>query len=68
MYSVQVSVVRCMCTRTSGWWVSTLGAHAVALGAEAIGNRILDLEGRKIQAGQRAVLGRHLDLEGFFGR
>ncbi len=44
-----------------------IGPH-IELGAKAVGNRILDFQRRKIQAGQRAVLGGDLDLEGLFGR
>ena len=44
------------------------GAHAVALGTEAVSNRVLDAQGSKVQAGQRAVLGRYFNLEGFLGR
>ena len=43
-----------------------IGAHVV-LGAKAVGNRVLDLERRKIQARQRAVLRCDLDLEALPG-
>ncbi len=39
-----------------------VGAH-VELGAKTVGNRILDFQRRKIQAGQRTVLRGDLDLE-----
>ncbi|MDT4835952.1 hypothetical protein FQZ97_696320 [compost metagenome] len=44
------------------------GAHAIGLGAEAVGHGVLDAQGGEVQALQRAVLGRGLDLEGLLGR
>jgi hypothetical protein len=41
-----------------------VGAHAGLWLSEAVGHRVLDLQRGKVQAGQRAVLGRDLDLEG----
>ncbi len=64
MYSVAVSVVRCRWMRTSGWCVSTLGRTPSRLARKAVGHGIFDAQGGKVQAGQRAVLGGDLDLEG----
>ena len=42
-------------------------AH-IELGAKTVGNCVLDLQGGKVQAGQRAVLRGDLDFEGLFRR
>ena len=44
-----------------------IGAH-VKFVPEAVGHCVLDLERRKVQAGQRAVLGGDFNLEGLLGR
>ncbi|KDA51810.1 hypothetical protein L963_1698 [Leuconostoc mesenteroides subsp. cremoris T26] len=44
------------------------GPHAAGLGAEAVGDRILDAQGREVEALQRAVLRGGLDLEGLLRR
>jgi hypothetical protein len=51
--------------------IGPLGFHAGALtafGTKAVGHRVLDLEGGKVQALERAVLRGDLDLESLFRR
>ena len=44
------------------------GTHVIVFVPKTIGYRVLDFECGKVQAGQRAVLGGDLDLEGLLGR